>query len=577
MRPEGPGGPLAAEWTGSILPRGPGPAHLNTGLPGTGPEEDPSVPQAGCRSRFPNDSLSKSPPPSPEVFSSMRYVSQPFIALLLAVLVLCPLTASAQEEPGTPPRPIPDPVRFESTHSGTFHGVAMKYRAIVGDIQLKRDDGKAFASVFTTSYLREDVENQDARPVTFAFNGGPGSASVWLHMGLLGPRRVDVPSDAEHPGPPPYQVVDNALSPLDVTDLVMLDPPGTGFSRLVGDGKPEDVFGLREDARTMAAVVREWIREHDRWNSPVFLVGESFGTTRAAAMLPELMEGSEPIAVQGVALISQAMDYTGSSPYVSDNLIAFVTYLPTMAATAWYHGKVPREGRSLQAFLNEVRRFAVEDYLPALFLGSSLGEREEREIAERYAGYTGLDVGYVLRSRLRVTAGRFVKELLRDDGLALGRLDARYTADDVDDVSERPAFDAADAAISAPYTAAIHKLLTDFLGVDVDRPYHTSGPEVGRNWVWDRSLSSGGEPRYVNTAPNLAWAMSYNPDLRVLVAAGYYDFATPFFDAEYTLRRHGIDMERVTLEYFEAGHMMYLNEPSREAVAAGLRAFILGK
>jgi len=507
----------------------------------------------------------------------MRYVPQPVIALLLAVLVLHPLATSAQEDTGSETRPIPEPVRFESSHSGTFNGEVVKYRAVVADIQLKRDDGKVFASVFATSYVREDVEDPDSRPVTFAFNGGPGSASVWLHMGLLGPRRVDVPSDAEHPGPPPYQVVDNSLSPLDVTDLVMLDPPGTGFSRLVGDGKPEDVFGLREDARTMATVVREWIREHDRWNSPVFLVGESFGTTRAAAMLPELLEGSEPIAVQGVALISQAMDYTGSSPYVSDNLIAFVTYLPTMAATAWYHGKVPREGRTLVAFLNEVRRFAVEDYLPALFRGSALGEPEEREIAERYAAYTGLNVDYVLRSRLRVTAGRFVKELLRDDGLALGRLDARYTADDVDDVSERPAFDAADAAISAPYTAAIHKLLTDFLGVDVDRPYHTSGPEVGRNWVWDRSLSSGGEPRYVNTAPNLAWAMSYNPDLRVLVAAGYYDFATPFFDAEFTLRRHGIDMDRVTLEYFEAGHMMYLNEPSREGVAASLRAFILGR
>lgn len=507
----------------------------------------------------------------------MRNVSQPVVLLLLALLTFHPLAASAQDESGPETRPTPDPVRFESSHSGTFNGEAVKYRAVVADIQLKRDDGTPYASVFTTSYIREDVDDPDPRPVTFAFNGGPGSASVWLHMGLLGPRRVDVPSEAEHPGPPPYTVADNSLSPLDVTDLVMMDPPGTGFSRLVGEGKPEDVFGLREDARTMAAVVREWIRQHDRWNSPVFLVGESFGTTRAAAMLPELLGGSEPIAVQGVALISQAMDYTGSSPYVSDNLIAFVTYLPTMAATAWYHGKVARNGRTLKAFLDEVRGFAVEDYLPALFQGSALGEREKREIAERYAGYIGLDVDYVLRSRLRVNAGRFVKELLREEGLALGRLDARYTADDVDDISERPAFDAADAAISAPYTAAIHKHLTDFLDVEMDRPYHTSGPDVGRNWVWDRSLASGGEPRYVNTAPNLAWAMSYNPDLRVLVAAGYYDFATPFFDAEYTLRRHGIDMGRVTLEYFEAGHMMYLHEPSREGVASSLRTFVLGQ
>jgi carboxypeptidase C (cathepsin A) len=474
-------------------------------------------------------------------------------------------------------RPIPDPERFESIHSGSFNGESIEYRAVVSDIHLKRDDGKAYASVFTTAYLRSGVDHPETRPVMFVFNGGPGSASVWLHMGLMGPRRVDVPSGAEHPGSPPYPVVDNPVSPLDVTDIVLIDPPGTGFSRLVGDGKPEDVFGLREDARTVASVVREWIRQNDRWNSPVFLAGESFGTTRAAAMLPALMRGSEPIGVTGVVLISQAMDYTGSSPYVDDNLIAFVTYLPTMAATAWYHGKVDRGGRTLEAFLDEVREFAVADYLPALFKGSTLSDTEMAEIGRRYASYIGLDLEYVLRSRLRVNSTRFVKELLREEGVAIGRLDGRYTADEVDDLAERPSFDAASAAISAPYTSGLHQHLTGFLGVDVDRPYHTSGPEVGRSWVWDRSLSSGGEPRYVNTAPDLAWAMSYNPDLRVLVASGYYDYATPFFDAEFTLVRHGIDMSRVIMTYYEAGHMMYLHGPSREAVAEDIRKFVSGR
>lgn len=507
----------------------------------------------------------------------MRISQRLFVAMALPALALLPLAAAAQEEKDSEEHPIPERVRFESTHSGTFNGESFQYRAIVADIHLKRDDGKAYASVFTTSYLREDMEELDARPVTFVFNGGPGSASVWLHMGVMGPRRVDVPSDAEHPGSPPYPVVDNPQSPLDVTDLVMVDPPGTGFSRLVGDGKPEEVYGLREDARTVAAVVREWVREHGRWNSPVFLAGESFGTTRAAAMLPELMRGSEPIAVAGVALISQAMDYTGSTPYVEDNFISFITYLPTMAATAWYHGKVDRGGRTLEAFLDEVRAFTVEEYLPALFRGSTLPEDEEREMAGTLARYLGLDMEYVLQSRLRVNASRFVKELLREEGLAVGRLDARYTADEVDDLSERPAFDAGSAAISAPYTAGLHRHLREFLGVEMDRPYHTSGPQVGRNWVWDRSLSSGGEPHYVNTAPDLAWAMSYNPELRVLVASGYYDFATPFFDAEYTLHRHGIDMNRVTMTCYEAGHMMYLHDPSREDVANDFRAFILGR
>jgi len=500
--------------------------------------------------------------------------------LVLACLplspALSPLGLAAQEEVEEEVRATPDPVRFETSHSGVFNGVQVEYRAIVADIQLKRDDGRAYASVFTTSYLRENVEDSGPRPITFVFNGGPGSASVWLHMGVMGPKRVDVPSDAQHAGSPPYPVVDNPVSPLDATDIVLIDPPGTGFSRLIGDGKAEDVFGLREDARTVAAVVREWIREQGRWNSPVYIAGESYGTTRAAAMLPPLMRGSEPIAVNGIILISQAMDYTGSSPYVADNLIAYVTYLPTMAATAWYHGKVDRAGHTLESFLDEVRTFAVEEYLPALFLGSSLDAAREADITRRYAGYIGLDEEYVRRSKMRVNSGRFVKELLREEGLAIGRLDGRYTADDVDDIAERPAFDAGSAAISAPYTAGLHQHLSNFLEVDLDRPYHTSGPDVGRNWVWDRTLSSGGEPRYVNTAPDLAWAMSYNPELRVLIASGYYDYATPFFDAEYTVVRHGIDMDRVIMKYYEAGHMMYLHDPSREAVAADMREFIIG-
>ena len=234
------------------------------------------------------------------------------------------------------------------------------------------------------------------------------------------------------------------------------------------------------------------------------------------------------------------------------------------------------DSATLEAFLDEVRRFAVVDYLPALFQGSALDPAKEGEIARRYSGYTGLDAEYVLRSRLRVNSTRFVKELLREEGLAIGRLDGRYTADEIDDVAERPSFDAASAAISAPYNATLHDHLETKLGVEMDRPYHTSGPHVGRNWDWDRSLTGGREPRNENTAPDLAWALSYNPEFRILIASGYYDYATPFFDAEFTLVRHGIDMSRVTMKYYEAGHMMYLHDPSREAVAADIRTFITG-
>ncbi|NJD20608.1 MAG: peptidase S10 [Gemmatimonadetes bacterium] len=492
--------------------------------------------------------------------------------ILAAALLLRLASPSAALAAAPDTLPVPDPVRFETRHSGTFNGRQIAYRAVVGDVQLKREDGGAYASLFTTAYLAEGVDDPSARPVTFVFNGGPGSASVWLHLGLFGPKRVVLPSDARNPGGPPYAFEPNGSSPLDLTDLVFIDPAGTGFSRLVGDGKPEDVYGLREDARSIAQLIREWLRANRRWTSPVFLAGESFGTTRAAALLPQLMGGSEPLAVSGVILISQALDYQGSTP-TADNTTSFVTYLPTMAATAWYHGKVERGARTLEQFLDEVRRFATDTYLPALVRGSTLGEAETRRVAAQYAAYTGLDVEYVLRARLQVEAGRFLKELLRDRGVAVGRLDGRYVADEVDDLAERPSFDAASAATSAAYSTVLHEYLAGDLGVTRDRPYHVSGPDVNRNWVWNRA-SPGGEPRYVNTAPDLAWAMSYNPGLRVFLASGYYDYATPFFDAEYTFARHGIALDRVRMTYYEAGHMMYLHQPSFEAVSRDIHAFI---
>ena len=502
--------------------------------------------------------------------------SQLWITPLVGIFGLLTFPALGQEEQEDSKRPIPDPVEISTNHRGDFGGITIPYRATVADVRLQRDDGTPWVSVFTTSYLATETASGQPRPVSFVFNGGPGSSSVWLHMGLMGPRRVVVPSDAGHAGLPPYEVVHNEYSPLDVTDLVFLDPPGTGFSRLVGDGKPEEVYGLREDARTLAAVIREWMRKHDRWNDPIYLVGESFGTTRAAAMLPALQRGPEPVLVAGVIMISQAMDYAGSSPYVGDNFASDVTYLPTMAATAWYHGKVERDGRTLEQFLDEVRDFTVDTYMPALFRGSTLDEEQRRSLAGRIAGYLGLDPAYVLRSDLRVNPTRFVKELLREEGLAIGRLDGRYTADEIDDVAERPSFDAGAAAIGPAYATALRLHLREALQVDLDRPYNVSGPEVGRNWVWDRTLSRGGEPRYVNTAPDLAEAMSYNPMLRVLVASGYYDYATPFFDAEYTVQRHGIDLSRVTMTYYEAGHMMYVHQPSLEAVARDIRTFLRG-
>ncbi len=485
-----------------------------------------------------------------------------------ATLFSCALFASADDEKVA--KPVPEAFQIATNHKAKFGGKSVSYQAIVGNSLLKRADGTIYAEAVTTSYVANDAD--PLRPVTFVFNDGPGSASVWLHMGLMGPKRVRVPSDAGDAGLAPYKIEDNPLALLDVTDLVFIDPIGTGFSRLAGEGEPEDVYGLEEDARSVAEIVREWVRANGRWNAPKFIAGESFGTTRAAAMLPYLQGGSEPMRINGVIMISQAMDYTGSTP-AHNNLIAYVTYLPSLAATARYHGQLANQPADMQVFLAEVRAFAFDEYLPALFKGSALPAADFNRIAKKLADYTGLSETYIKRANLRILTGRFAKELLRDSGEIVGRLDARYRSSDLDAVGESARFDAASAAISGAYSSAFRHYVRHDLNVALGRPYYGSGPEVNVNWVYDRSEGYN-EPSYVNTAPQLADAMKLNPALRVMVASGIYDLVTPFFDAEYTLTRHGIEMERVDMTYYEAGHMMYVNEDAYTRLSKDMRDFI---
>lgn len=486
----------------------------------------------------------------------------------VGLMILPVLQASAAEEKQV--KPVPDAFEVASEHQGTFDGNRLEYGAVVANIILKNQQGEAYAEAVTTSYVADGAGPN--RPVTFVFNGGPGSASTWLHMGLMGPKRVRVPSDAADAGLPPYKIEDNPLALLDLTDLVFIDPVGTGFSRLVGVGEAKDVYGLEEDARSVAEIVREWVRREGRWNAPVFIAGESFGTTRSAAMLPYLQDGAEPLRVSGVIMVSQAMDYTGSTP-VHDNLIAHVTYLPSLAATARYHGKLENRAENLETFLAEVRAFALDDYLPALFKGAYLPREQFDRIAARLSAYTGVDETYIKQANLRILTGRFAKELLRTEGQIVGRLDSRYRARDLDTVADNPRFDASSAAIGAAYSSAFRQYLRQDLNVSLERPYYSSGPEVGTNWVYDRSEGYV-EPAYVNTAPALADAMARNPALKILVASGYYDLITPFFDAEFTLARHGIDFSRVQMTYYEAGHMMYLYEPAFKRLADDMRTFV---
>jgi carboxypeptidase C (cathepsin A) len=467
---------------------------------------------------------------------------------------------------------IDPPLLVETQHEGRFGGQAIRYTARAAEMQLTDQDGKPAAALFHVAYLK-DGGGPD-RPLSFVFNGGPGSASVWLHMGLLGPQRVIVPSEADSDdGAAPYRLVDNPSTLLDLTDLVFVDPIGTGYSRVIGEGKTADYWSMNGDTASIAQFIRRFVTEQGRWNAPKYLIGESFGSTRAAAVAGALMDDGQDMALNGIVMISQAMDYTGSTP-TPDNLIAYVTYLPTMAATARYHGKAG-QGVPLTEWVESARRFATNEYLPALFRGSALAEAERTQIAQSYAQFTGLPLDYVLRAHLRVTVPRFSKELLRERGEAVGRLDSRYVADEADDTADQPHLgDAASNAISSAYTAAINDYLRRELKVEISRPYLTSNDEVGRKWNY-RSAAPDQywEPAYVNTARALSDALRKNADLRVLVANGYYDLVTPFFDAEYTVGRHAILRDRIQMSYYEAGHMMYVRQADFEALIRDMRAF----
>ena len=494
--------------------------------------------------------------------------------LILLVAAICGTTSFAQEKKEVDEKPIPIAKSFVTTHQGTFGTTTIKYKAAAIETYLTDNDGLPVASMWSTAYTKDNVTDTSKRPVTFVFNGGPGSASVWLHMGLFGPQIVKVDSDAkEDDGAAPYELVTNNYGILDLTDLVFIDPIGTGYSRVIGKGKNEDYWGLTEDANSVAKFMRQWITENKRWNSPKYIAGESYGTTRAAAVANVLEDGGQSMALNGLILISQALDYAGSTS-MHDNITSYLTYLPSMAATAWYHKKAGQE-KTLEAFVEEARNFTYNTYAPALYKGSLLSASEQNSIAEKLSYFIGLDKAYILRSNNRILMHRFQKNLLADKGLAIGRLDGRFMGDEADDVSEGPNLgDPSSYQIEAAYTAALNHYFAETLNVEMDRPYMTSG-QIGGKWRW-KPVPDGQywEPMPVNTAGKLGETMRRNTEMKVLVASGYYDLICPFFDAEYTFSRNGIVRERVTMTYYEAGHMMYVHQPDLVKIAKDIRTFL---
>ena len=497
------------------------------------------------------------------------------LSLFLSFLLLMSIQSFSQEKKKETVIPIGPAKKFESKHSININGQTINYQVLANETYLHNEKEEPIASFWSVSYLKNEVKDYSQRPVMFIFNGGPGSASVWLHMGFFGPKVVQTDSEAkEDDGAAPFTIVDNAHSLLDLTDMVFVDPIGTGYSRVIGKGKEKDYWGLKEDANSVAEFMRKWITQHKRWQSPKYIAGESFGTTRAAAVSEVLEGGGQNMALNGLILISQALDYAGSTS-THDNITSYVTYLPSMAATAWYHKKAG-QGKSLEEFVEESRQFTYNTYTPALYKGELLSDQEKEDIAEKLAYFTGLDKNYIKRSKLRILMGRFQKELLREEGFAIGRLDGRYFGDEDDDVAERPTLgDASSYQISSAYTAALNHYFAQDLKIEMNRPYLTSNGKLGSKWRW-RTVPDGAywEPSYVNTSRSLSKAMRRNPSMKVLVACGYYDLITPFFDAEYTFSRNGIPTDRVKLTYYEGGHMMYNHQPDFEQLAKDIREFM---
>jgi len=460
-------------------------------------------------------------------------------------------------------------------HRITIDGERIDYQATAGTMIMKNDKGQPVARFGYTAYLKQGVDNKSQRPITFAYNGGPGSSSIWLHMGALGPRRVKTET-ADFTPPPPYDLVDNASSILDVTDLVMLDPVGTGYSRPLGKGKGEDFWGVDQDIKSVANFIERYVTDNGRWNSPKYLLGESYGTMRSAGVVRRL-QSDENMAFNGVVLVSSFLD-ARTVVELAGNDLAHVLYLPTFAATAWKHDLIDDKPQDLKAFLDEVEAFAMNDYANALMQGARLSNDKRAEMIASLSDYTGLSEDYLDKADMRVGHQQFAKELMRDEHRTVGRLDSRFTGVNFNLLGESTQYDPMAAAIGPAFTAAFQQYYNQELQFAPEREYVVSG-ELFRKW--DFKHQTPGMPFPIsslpNTAPDLARAMGQNPNLEVLVLNGYFDLATPYLATEYTVDHLDLEpgqREHIHMRYYQSGHMMYLSDASLQQFKRDVGGFI---
>lgn len=463
--------------------------------------------------------------------------------------------APAPAAPAPPDANAPDSVTSQTM---TLNGKPLAYTARAGTITLLDDKGQPNCRMFFTAFT-VDGGDPRTRPVTFFYNGGPGSSTIWLRMGSFGPMRVQVADSG--PTNAPFNLVENQYTLLDRSDLVFVDAPDTGFSRIVGSGKPDQFFGVDQDQRAFTQFVSRYVSTYNRWNSPKFLFGESYGTPRTAVLVNALQK--QGIGINGVVLLSSVLDFgldwdiNFTPTAIGGGDWAFPLYLPTEAASSWYHNMLPGPQTTLAALLPQVEQFAMGEYLDALAKGAALPPSTYDDVVAKLHQYTGLPEQYIRESNLRIPYWRFTTELLRDSGQTLGRYDARYTSYALDRVTDRPQFDPTDAVIDAAFVGAGNYFMRTMLKYNTTLEYRPLDYHVNRQWDWKHN---GNVP--TNTAQDLAEAMTFNPGLRVFSGNGYYDMATPFFATVYTLNHLQLAPQlqgNITYGFYESGHMVYLH------------------
>lgn len=488
----------------------------------------------------------------------------------IALALLC--TAAPQAYAQAAPQPAAEATAqsFVTRHAGTFNGQKVKYVATVGETVLRDAQGAPTIRFVTTSYVREGVKDQAARPVIFLFNGGPSSASTWLHMGAFGPRRISPPQDVNAEIPKPYKVVDNAYSLLDVADLVFVDPAETGFTRVQPAAQRADFYQVNGDARSVSGFVEAWLKANRREASPKYVLGESYGTIRAAVMAGQL---AKTTPLDGVILMGQAVNMVETSQRPG-NAISYATNITALAAVAAYHGRADTGGKSIQAFVDDAYAFGMNEYLPALVKGQDLPAAEREALARKLQAYTGIGADYYLANDLIISKVAFVSELLKDKGLVLGMYDARYSApaaapgarpvDPFGKVSDmvRPSFDA--------YMAGELKVTWPMAD------YRSFAPETAR-WGWSPTSGIGGPFDDFDYQSNFGVALKANPKFRLMIGTGLYDTTTTIGPARYLAARGALPAQRVVLHDYEGGHMAYTNEDALRAFSNDVRAFVTGR